>query len=127
MGLLQQDLKNHAEAGNCFVKYADILEWSEKELKAYKTIPESKSLIASTETQRKIDMYDKARRMYMQGEMFEKSIEVTSQLTYVYEHVLYDLPKLADQLQKQSAQWRLVANHDRVFFGVLPGCLLREL
>lgn len=115
MGLLQQDLKNHAEAGNCFEKYAELLDWSETELKAYKTNPDSKSLVAATETQRKIDMYSKARQMYMQGEMFEKSIEVTSKLTYVYEHVLYDLSKLADQLQKQSAQWRLVANHDRVF------------
>jgi len=115
MGLLQQDLKNHAEAGNCFVKYADLLKWSDREIKAYRTIPETKCLPAQTETQRRIDMYEKARRMYMQGEMFEKSIEVTKQLTHVYEHVLYDLPKLADQLQKQSTQWRLVANHDRVF------------
>jgi len=115
MGLLQQELKNHAEAGNCFVRYADILDWNDRTLKAYKTIPDSKSLPSQSETQRKIDMYEKAGRMYLQGEMFEKSIEVTKQLTYVYENVLFDLSKLADALQKQSTQWRLVANHDRVF------------
>lgn len=109
-GLMQKELKNFTEAGNCFLQYAELLDWSNKEMKAY-----GNRLLQETETRRRIGMLELAYGLFMQGDSWEKAISVSKQLIHVYEHVLYDLPKLADSLKRQEVMWRLVADHDRVF------------
>jgi len=68
-----------------------------------------------TETERRVAMLDNAYKLFMRGLSWEKAIDITKKLIHVYEHVLFDLPKLADTLKNQEMLWRWVADQDRVF------------
>eukprot|EP00494_Astrolonche_serrata_P028107 UN28372 len=109
-GMMQKKFKNNVEAGNCFLQYADMLEWDSETM-----MKELGIELAQSKTDRRISMYKKAVDLFLLGEAFEKAISVCQILATTYQDELFDIKQTADILQKQSGIWRMVGNIDRVF------------
>ncbi|ETO31998.1 dedicator of cytokinesis 3, partial [Reticulomyxa filosa] len=101
LSLMHAQLGNHIESGQCHVKHASRLGWSDRVLRAEPHF----SLDEQPEWRRHVQLLENAYQQFQIGEAWEMAVRVCQELSHA----------LSAQLEKESQCWKFISQCDRVF------------
>ncbi|ETO17318.1 dedicator of cytokinesis protein 3 [Reticulomyxa filosa] len=111
LGLMHAQLGNSIEAGQCYMKHASNLRWSDRVLRGEPAI----YLEEQTEWKRHVQLLENAYQQFQIGEAWEMAAKVCQELSRVYETLLFDFNAWSAQFEKEKLTRTFIYQHDRVF------------
>ncbi|ORX96112.1 hypothetical protein K493DRAFT_337071 [Basidiobolus meristosporus CBS 931.73] len=104
--------QNFTEAGVTLKLHVDLLDWTSKNhLEAMASL----GLPSQTTFERKELLLTKILNYFNEGQAWEHGIDVCKELTYQYEHVIFDYGKLASILRTRAQLYENILHKERYY------------